>query len=100
MNYDAVVALKAEGNALFGSGKPAEAIAKYDAALKYYGTRTDHYGEQIVAKVALLSNKAECCLLTEEWEHADRAASAALLIDPPHAKSLLRRAKAEPSCLT
>ena len=31
------MALKAEGNVLFGAGKPAEAIAKYDAALSQYG---------------------------------------------------------------
>ena len=36
-DYEAAMALKAEGNALFGAGKPAEAIAKYDAALSQYG---------------------------------------------------------------
>ena len=36
-DYDAAMALKAEGNVLFGAGKPAEAIAKYDAALSQYG---------------------------------------------------------------
>ena len=51
-------------------------------------------------KVKLLSNKAECCLRTDAWEDADGAASLALVIDTTHAKSLLRRAKAEPSCLT
>ena len=36
-DYDAAMALKAEGNVLFGAGKPAEAVAKYDAALSQYG---------------------------------------------------------------
>ena len=35
--YEAAMALKAEGNVLFGAGKHAEAIAKYDAALSQYG---------------------------------------------------------------
>lgn len=45
-DYDAAMALKAEGNVLFGAGKPAEAIAKYDAALSQYGAvaaRKSHY---------------------------------------------------------
>ena len=90
-DYDAAMALKAEGNVLFGAGKPAEAIAKYDAALCQYGSRAG-VGEQLTEKVKLLSNKAECCLRTDAWEDADGAASLALVIDTTHAKSLLRRA--------
>ena len=50
-------------------------------------------GEQLVEKVKLLSNKAECCLRTEAWGEADSAASLALRIDTKHAKSLLRHAR-------
>ena len=51
-DYDAAMALKAEGNVLFGAGKPAEAIAKYDAALSQYGAAA---ASVTIARVAPLA---------------------------------------------
>ena len=47
--YEAAMALKAEGNVLFGAGKHAEAIAKYDAALSQYGAAAARRVSQSVA---------------------------------------------------
>ena len=48
--YEAAMALKAEGNVLFGAGKHAEAIAKYDAALSQYGAAAARRVSQSVSQ--------------------------------------------------
>ena len=91
--FEAAMATKAEGNALFTEGKLPEAIAKYGNALELYGSRAGE-GEQRTEKVKILSNVAECHLRARTWKAAYLAASAALRLDAKHPKSLLRRAKA------
>ena len=90
--FEAAMATKAEGNALFTEGKLPEAIAKYGNALELYGSRAGE-GEQRTEKVKILSNLAECDLRARTWKAAYLAASAALRLDAKHPKSLLRRAK-------
>ena len=46
------------------------------------------------AQVKLFSNRAEALLKREEFQHAEHACTAALELDPKHAKSLHRRARA------
>lgn len=91
--YDAAVVAKKAGNTHFGAGRLREALAAYDEALGHFGMKAGD-GVQREEKVKLLSNRAECCLRLEEWLNAMGTASQALDLDPAHAKSLLRRAKA------
>lgn len=84
---------KIAGNSLFSAKKYLEALGKYDAALIIFGSRAGDT-HQIGEKVKVLSNKSECHLMQSKWRDAENMASAALTLDPEHAKSLLRRAKA------
>ena len=85
---------KAQGTTAFGTQSFGAAAEAYEAALAAYGERGGAHGPQREEKIKLCSNLAECRLKLEQWEEAAAAASEALALEPAHAKSLVRRAKA------
>ncbi|KAL1523060.1 hypothetical protein AB1Y20_018020 [Prymnesium parvum] len=91
--FDAAMAAKARGNAHFNANRPAPALAAYDEALRHFGSKAGDEAQR-QEKVKILSNRSECCLRLDDWPAAASSASSALELDPSHAKSLLRRAKA------
>ena len=91
--YASAMLAKSAGNTAFGGGDYTGAIARYDEALALYGDKKGA-GAQREEKVKILSNRAECHLRLQEWDHAEADASAATQLEPMHPKSVLRRAKA------
>lgn len=98
-NYEMsdLIAKKQEGNELFVQKKYKEAVEKYDEAL--FEIHHMHlFILPVVQKkeiVNVLSNKAECHIRLKEYNEAAMAATDALIIDDTHAKTRIRRAKAE-----
>jgi len=98
-NYEMsdLITKKQEGNTFFLQKKYKEAVEKYDEALFEI-----HHMHLFILPVAqmteivnVLSNKAECHLRLKEYNDAAMAATDALIIDDTHAKTRIRRAKAE-----
>jgi tetratricopeptide (TPR) repeat protein len=79
--------LKDAGNLEFSSGNYEKALEKYSACLDLEVPKD--------VQIVLLSNSAECWLRLREFQKALESASAALLVDEKHVKSLLRSAKAK-----
>ena len=91
--YASALAAKERGTAAFRKGKWKSAANEYGAALELYGVRALS-SEQRAEQVILHSNRAEAFLKLDEYQAARECATAALEIDPAHAKSLYRRARA------
>ena len=88
--------LKAAGNACFGKGEHAEALAKYEAALAICPTVSVCAADRLI----LHSNCAEVLLRMGRAREAALAASAALALKDTHAKSADRRITLTPITLT
>lgn len=74
------------GNSLFGQGK-------YDAASSYYTRALDLYGSKTCPeKASCYCNRAACHQQTHNYPAVIADCTAALEIDPNHAKALIRRA--------
>ena len=86
--------LKEAGNKAFRAGSYRDAARIYAEAAE----RLANGGESdatVLLRVVLASNAAECHLRLDEWEAAEKAAKRALDLDPEHAKSVQRLARAK-----
>lgn len=84
-----------KGNRSFQRGQYNAALRSYLAAEQLVGVPGMYLiPEQRDELVKLLSNQAECYLRTMKYDEAKNAASAALVLNKKHLKSILRRAKA------
>ncbi len=88
---------KKKGNLLFSAKKYDQAAEMYDEALMdIMGTSLFVSPEEQVKEVInVLSNLSECYLRLEAYDDAAGRATDALVLDNDHAKSRIRRAKAE-----
>ena len=93
-SFASAMSHKTQGTAAFGAQSFGAAAEAYEAALAMYQERGGARGVQREEKIRLCSNLAECRLKLGHWEEAAHAASEALALEPAHAKSLVRRAKA------
>ena len=85
-------ALKEAGNKAFRAGSYRDAAQIYADAAEQLANESD---ATVLLRVVLASNAAECHLRLDEWEAAEKAAKRALDLDPEHAKSVQRLARAK-----
>jgi len=88
---------KEEGNQFFKIKMYSQAVKKYDKALNLLGGEDYTMflsGEQREEATKILSNRAECNICLDNNTDASLNASSALALDKDHARSLLRRARA------
>jgi tetratricopeptide (TPR) repeat protein len=86
---------KKAGNEAFSKKRYKEAIEKYEEALLMADSSFVAPKSQMDQIVTVISNQAECYLRLKKYKDAGQTATDALLLDSGHAKSRMRRAKAE-----
>eukprot|EP01125_Pyxidicula_operculata_P001783 TRINITY_DN11621_c0_g1_i1.p1 TRINITY_DN11621_c0_g1~~TRINITY_DN11621_c0_g1_i1.p1 ORF type:complete len:359 (+),score=98.21 TRINITY_DN11621_c0_g1_i1:25-1101(+) len=86
------------GNSLFSAGKFAEAVAKYEKAVRYLNAaETDDSNEESVknAKLPCQSNAAMCYLKLNKYADALENCEKVLAVDPKNIKALFRKGQAQ-----